>query len=114
VAVREQGQVVDLVMVRIACGPLLYWYERFLSGDRPAIRELDQALAAIRGLAPVGGRVGRAIALLAGNDVRRDTEQVVAALELLVQMPALRTPRSASPVGRRQQPAAPHLPGLDD
>lgn len=102
------------MMVRAACAPLLGWYERFLSGDRLAIRELDQALAPIRGLAPVGGRLGRAIALLAGNDPRHDTGQVVAALELLVQMPALRTSRSASPVGRRQRAAAPRLPGLDD
>ncbi len=87
----QEGQLVDLSVVRAACAPLLGWYDRFLDQGRGDIHELDEALCAVRKLGPVGGRVGRAIALLAGEPARQSTKQVVAALELLRQTPALRT-----------------------
>jgi NAD(P)-dependent dehydrogenase (short-subunit alcohol dehydrogenase family) len=113
VAARQQGQVVDLAALRAACAPLLRWYERFLSEGRVDIRELDGALAGVRALAPVGGRLGQAIAVLVNNAGRRSTEQVVAALELLRQMPALRAAPPSCRVEPPRRPLPPRLPGFD-
>lgn len=112
-AARQQGQVVDLAVVRAACAPLLGWYERFLSEGRVDIRELDGALADMRALAPVGGRLGQAIAVLANNAGCRSTEQVLAALELLRQMPGLRAATPGCRVGPCRRPLPPRLPGFD-
>ncbi len=103
----------DLDVVRAACAPLLCWYDRFLRHGRGDVHELDEALGAVRGLEPLGGRVGHAIALLGGQPGRQSTKQVVAALELLRQMPALRMPPVRRRVTRRQRPPAPRLPGFD-
>jgi len=113
VAARQQGQVIDLAALRAACAPLLRWYERFLSEGRVDIRELDGALADVRALAPVGGRLGQAIAVLANSAGCRSTEQVVAALELLRKMPALRAATPSYRIGPRRPPLAPRLPGFE-
>jgi hypothetical protein len=74
--------VVDLALLRGACGPLIGCYERFLSEGSVALHDLDDALASLRVLPPLGGRLGRAVALVTSGGAGAPTEQTLAALEL--------------------------------
>jgi hypothetical protein len=75
--------VVDLPLLRRACGPLIGCYERFLSEGSVDLHDLDKALASLRVLPPLEGRLGRAVALVASGGAGAPTEQTLAALELL-------------------------------
>ncbi len=113
--------VVDLEDLRAACGPVVALYRRFLdSGGRQLdMDELDDALAEMRRLPPISGRMGRALALVASGGAEATTEDVIAALDLLSDAPGLRPAiEAAAPpprprVGPPTQGAQPVLPGLD-
>lgn len=117
-AAERPTAVVDLVALRRACRPLLTNYDRFLAEGTVDLSQVDAALADIRRLPPLGGRLGRALAVLAAgaSSCPRDT---VAAFELLRSIPALRdiehrSPRTSGRPGRfRPRVEAPPLPGFE-
>ncbi len=69
--------------MRRACHPIIRCYERFLADGRLEIHELDEALILLRGLPQLGGRLGRAVALLLTGGAGEPTEATLAALQLL-------------------------------
>jgi hypothetical protein len=75
--------VVDLPLLRRVCGPLIGCYERFVSEGSVDLHDLDDALASLRVLSPLEGRLGRAVALVTSGGAGDPTEQTGAALELL-------------------------------
>ncbi len=114
--------VVDLAVLRRACDPLIRCYERFLTQGRLEVHELDAALVPLRDLPQLGGRLGRAVALLVVGGAGEPTEATLAALELLRTISGLRPAVSAPIAAGRSAPAAastsaasgrkPPLPGL--
>ena len=120
----EAADVVDLEALRAACRPVVALYRRFLDGGSTALDmgELDEAIASMRRLPPMKGRMGKALALVASGGAEARTEEVIAALRLLSASPGLTTRRSQ---GRADSPppalgptpvggvAQPRLPGLD-
>ena len=112
---------IDLTALRRAAAPVIAWYERFLAGDPMPLASLDTALGGLRGLPPLGGRLGKALALVATGGRQATTEETIAALELLRHHTGLRhvpSPPSAAtkapPRRRRSRPwAQDHLPGMD-
>jgi len=74
---------VDLAYLRASAGPVIAWYEAFLAGRPMALADLDIALRGLRGLPPIGGRLGRAVALVAAGGRQATTEETIAALERL-------------------------------
>jgi hypothetical protein len=82
--------VVDLPLLRRACGPLIGCYERFLSESSVDLHDVDDALASLRVLPPLEGRLGRAVALVTSGGAGAPTEQTLAALELLRSTTGLR------------------------
>jgi len=119
---------VDLAALRAATAPVVAWYEQLLSGAPMPVADLDVALAGIRALPPVSGRLGRALALVATGGREATSDETLAAFELLRCSAGLRwaPPVPASPpVGagpgaksprrrRRGQWSQPTLPGIDD
>jgi hypothetical protein len=113
--------VVDLALLRRVCGPLIGCYERFLSEGSVNLHDLDDALASLRVLPPLEGRLGRAVALVTSGGAGAPTEQTLAALELLRTTTGLRpAPEVAlSPAPTKNGPtreAGPTqlcLPGMD-
>ena len=118
------ADVVDLEALRAACAPVVALYRRLLDagGVELDMGELDGALASMRALPPMKGRMGRALALVASGGAEASTEEVIAALDLLSARPGLtargREARAAptpplpgpGPVGGVAQPS---LPGID-
>jgi hypothetical protein len=117
------ADVVDLEALRAACGPVVALYRRFLDGGGVELDmgELDEALASMRRLPPMKGRMGKALALVASGGAQASTEEVIAALELLSAAPGLAGRGSqgrgvvapvvaVEPAGGFAQPS---LPGLD-
>jgi hypothetical protein len=115
---------VDLTALRRAAAPVIAWYERFLAGDPMPLASLDIALGGLRGLPPLGGRLGKALALVATGGRQATTEETIAALELLRHHTGLRhVPRPPSAVAgaakapqrrwRRGAWTQDHLPGME-
>ena len=113
------SEPVDLLALRAACSPVIDCYERFLLEGHLDVHELDDALAPLRRLPAIAGRLGRAITLVASGGGAFSTEETIEALELLRSTTGLRTPpRPPDPGGRpaqasrrpRQRP--PRLPGF--
>ncbi len=117
------ADVVNLEQLRTACRPVVALYRRFLESGRVELDmgELDEALASMRRLPAVGGRIGRALSLVASGGAGASTEAVVAALDLLSAAPGLvvaagERPASGPPrekLGPTTGFAQPSLPGLD-
>jgi hypothetical protein len=113
--------VVDLALLRRACGPLIGCYERFLCEGSLDLHDFDGALASLRVLPPLKGRLGRAIALVTSGGAEAPSEQTLAALELLRTTTGLRpAPEAAlSPAPTTNRPAREagptqlSLPGMD-
>jgi hypothetical protein len=115
--------VIDLSVLRRACGPIIACYERFLADGSLDVDDLDDALASLRVLPALEGRLGRAVTLVVSGGAGAPSEETVAALELLRTTTGLRTaPSSASPPGPPKNrggpdtgrgPTQPPLPGLD-
>jgi hypothetical protein len=113
--------VVDLPLLRRACGPLIGCYERFLSEGSVDLHDLDHALASLRVLPPLEGRLGRAVALVTSGGAGAPTEQTLAALELLRTTtglrPAPKVALSPAPTGNRSSreagPTQLCLPDMD-
>lgn len=110
---------VDLLTLRAACAPIIDCYERFISDGDVDVHELDEALAPLRRLPGISGRLGRAIALVAYGGAALSTEDTIEALELLRTTAGLRTPpppslsgASPSPRRRRRRSNSPRLPGF--
>jgi hypothetical protein len=74
--------VVDLGVVGRACDAVVSWYDDLVAGRDPSISRLDRALVELGALPPVGGRLGRAIGVIARGGAP-DSDTTVAALELL-------------------------------
>ena len=116
-ATHSEPQVVDLLALRRACAPLVRQFDRFHANGSLDLDELDAALVAIRRLPPVGGRLGRALGVLAAG-AARSPHETVAAFELVRNTPALRaivrrpSPSSSSKPARQPRVAAPRLPGI--
>lgn len=87
----------DLTALRRACAPVITWYERFLTGQGADVRQLDDALVALRGLPPMGGRLGRAVATIVSGGAQASTPEVLVAFEDLRATAALRTPMGETP-----------------
>ena len=87
----------DLTALRRACAPVIAWYDRFLAGQRPDVRELDDALVALRRLPAVGGRLGRAVATIVSGGAQASTQDVLVAFEHLRSTDSLRTPVDGTP-----------------
>lgn len=113
---------VDLAALRRAIAPVVAWYEQFLAGRPMPVRELDQALLGLARLPPLGGRLGRAVALVARAGRDATTDETIAALELLRHTTGLRhvpippPPPASKPRRRRRKPdwAQPPLPGIGE
>jgi hypothetical protein len=113
--------VVDLPLLRRACGPVIGCYERFLSEGSVDLHDLDKALASLRVLPPLEGRLGRAVALVASGGAGAPTEQTLAALELLRTTTGLRSSpeaalsssQTANRPGRNAETTQLSLPGAD-
>lgn len=120
---------IDLAALRRAAAPVVAWYEQLLAGQPMPLAELDRALVELRELPPVGGRLGRALAMVgrAGRDAT--TEETIAALELLRHTAGLRHVRvppahdrspgvggvARSPRRRGPRPwSQPPLPGIEE
>ncbi len=121
---------VDLAALRAAAGPVIAWYEAFLTGGPAALADLDVALRDLRRLPPIGGRLGWAVALVATGGREATTDQTIAALERLRASTGLHQPparkararsadRTTSTGARRasrhptRHQIQPHLPGMD-
>ena len=112
----------DLTALRRACVPVLSWYEGFLAERRLDLQELDEALAALRRLPPVGGRLGRALDTLAAGGVGSSTEEVLICFEVLRCIPGLQAqaptlgavlrPMSAQGPAPQRSATQPRLPGF--
>jgi hypothetical protein len=116
-ATRTRHDIVDLVALRRACAPLACQFERFHAGGSLDVHELDAALAAVRALPPLAGRLGRALAVLAAG-AAASPEETVAAFEVVRTTRALRC-NEAQPAGTGSRPragryrvATPRLPGM--
>jgi hypothetical protein len=113
--------VVDLALLRRACGPIIGCYERFWSEGSVDVHDLDDALASLRVLPPLEGRLGRAVALVTSGGAGAQTEHTLAALELLRTTTGLRPAPgvAVSPAPTTDRPAreaAPtqlSLPGME-
>ncbi len=111
---------VDLMTLRSACAPVIDCYERFLLDGHLDVYELDDALAPLRQLPRIPGRLGCAIALVASGGGAFSTEDTIQALELLrtttglrTRPPSLRTATERrGPSRRRRRPPPPRLPGF--
>ena len=114
------SEPVDLLRLRAACGPVIACYERFLLHGHLDVHELDDALAPLRRLPRIPGRLGRAIALVASGGGAFSTADTIEALELLRTTAGLRTPPPAPPPSgagpqrhrRHRHPPPPRLPGF--
>ena len=111
--------LVDLGALRVACAPVIGCYERFLLDGSLDVQELDEALAGLRPLPRLPGRLGRAIVLVAsGGGGAVSTEKIIEALEVLRTTTSLRTPSSDAPAvplpatRRRRRPPPPRLAGF--
>ncbi len=120
---------VDLAALRAAAGPVIAWYEAFLTGGPAALADLDVALRALRCLPPIGGRLGGALALVATGGREATTEQTIAALERLRASTGLHQPPARNPQARSalktsagakrtsrrltRRQIQPHRPGMD-
>ncbi len=116
-AAPAQPQVVDLFALRRACAPLVRQFDRFHAEGTLDLDELDAALVAIRRLPPMGGRLGRALGILAAG-AASSPQQTLAAFHLVRNTPSLRArvrqpaqPRTRQRA-RRAKEAAPRLPGI--
>jgi hypothetical protein len=117
------ADVVNLEQLRTACRPVVALYRRFLDSGCLDLdmAELDEALASMRRLPVVGGRIGRALALVASGGAGASTEDVIAALDLLSAAPGLVSGAADPPTfglsrhqhGRIEGFAQPSLPGID-
>ncbi len=114
-AAPTHGDVVELAALRRACSPLVRQFDRFHAGGSPDVHELDAALAAIRALPPLGGRLGRALAVLAAG-AAASTQETVAAFEVVRTTRALRCdeapPARTGPRPSHDRVAMPRLPGM--
>jgi len=116
---------VDLGALRAAAAPVIAWYEAFLAGRAMALADLDVALRGLRAVPPIGGRLGRAVALVAAGGRQATTEETIAALERLRASAGLRRAPSPSPPASCESPvdtrrrrrdagwSQPRLPGMD-
>ncbi len=128
---------INLVPLRAAASSVVAWYEAFLAGRPPPVEDLNVPLEGLRGLPPMGGQLGRAVAIIAAGGAQATTEQTIAALETLRAFAGLRraepvpstTPEpaqpeaagsehssTAQPTRRRRQGRSwtqPRLPGID-
>ncbi len=120
----HENDPVDLAALRSAAAPVVAWYEQLLAGRPMPIADLDKALVALRALPPVGGRLGRALALVATGGREATTDDTVAALELLRCSAGLRHAPAPAPAPPNE-PAGParrhqcdctqlRLPGVAD
>lgn len=118
---------VDLGALRAAAAPVIVWYEGFLAGRPSLIADLDVALQAMRTLPPIGGRLGRALALVAAGGRLATTRETIAALETIRATAGLRplspprpvaaaaaTDKGSVPKRRRRgrEWSQPELPGI--
>jgi hypothetical protein len=114
-------EVIDLVAIAQACQPVIAWYDDFLARPQAGLAakrlaRLDIALTALRSLPRCGGRIGRAMAVVASGGAASSTERTLAALE------TLRTTLSMCPASARVASAGtppappavqPTLPGFE-
>lgn len=108
------GPVVDLVALSSACRPVVAWYDDLRSGASPDIDALDRAIAGLRSLPEVGGRLGRAIRLVTAGGAR-DLDDTLAAIELLRHAALARVSipsQPTRPTSRRRRYDVP-LPGFE-
>jgi hypothetical protein len=115
--VHPDEAVVDLGAVGRACAAVVSWYDDPVAGLDPSIARLDGALVELAALPPVGGRLGRAIGLIARGGAT-DSDATIAALELLRHastcsaMPSVPSPVSVRRPARRAARHDVPLPGL--
>lgn len=98
--------MVDLVAVREACAPVVQWYEQFLSEGHGELDELEDALAALRRLPRLGGRLGRAVTTLASGVADASSSSVLDAFRQ-VQQASGDKPNAGPHASRTQSPAFP-------
>lgn len=96
----EDG-VVDLGAVGRACATVVSWYDDLTAGRDPSITRLDLGLVQLAALPPVGGRLGRAIALVARGGAT-ESDATVAALELLRHAATCAVANEPAPVPARR------------
>ena len=70
---------------------LLGFYDELMGHGDPAIARLDEAVAQIKALPPVGGQLGRDLDLIASGGLGADRAQIVAALDRLRYLDVLST-----------------------
>lgn len=123
----DSDQVIDLAPLSAACRQLVDWYDQLLAGSKPTIDQLDQVVATLQALPPVGGRVGRDIDLIVAGGIADHHDEVINAVERLRTLanhqppptapPKTRTPQAARRPPRRRSkrrhPGQVALPGLE-
>ena len=100
--------LVDLGALRTAVAPVVAWYERFLDGQPMPVADLDHALVDVRALPPIGGRLGKALGVVASGGRGASTEETVAALEVLRHSAGLRHVPRPGAGGGGAAATAPH------
>ncbi len=101
---------IDLVPLRAATGAAIAWYEAFLAGRPRSLAELNAALEGLRGLPPMGGQLGRAVAIVAAGGSQATTEETIAALETLCSFAGLRRDEPVPPAPAPAGPVRPEAP----
>ena len=81
---RDDPAVIDLVRVGDACRRVVDWYDEFRSMGTGSLGDLDLALRMLGALPHMGGRVGRAIALITQGGGPSPTATVAAIEQLRV------------------------------
>ncbi len=116
--------VIDLASIIGPVRALLSFYDELLAGSDPPIAQLDAAVARIRNIPAVPGRLGRDILLIANGGDTSDRTEIVGALERLRQIaamdpdpvtaaPAMNGDRTKRPRPKpRNRPLQDPLPGM--
>jgi hypothetical protein len=84
-AAMDRAVVVNLSEVRGACRRVARWYGEVFAGRDPGPVALEDALAAVRALPPLHGRLGRALSALADPPVDVRDDELLAALRCVRQ-----------------------------
>ena len=116
------ADIIDLVAVAGACRPLVTWWHEFsLHGDASP-SELERARSQLATLAPMPGRLGRAIDRIVSAESQANSGQVLAAMELLGRIvacgsrPVTQGPDARDTTGKRRDGhtrCQPALPGFE-
>ena len=118
------AEIIDLVVIAGACKPLAAWWQQFSVTGDASPSELDRARKQLATLAPIPGRVGRAINQIVSAESQTTSGQVRAALELVARtaacisgpLPANSQATAPTPKKRRRtgdERSQPALPGFE-